>query len=253
MRVSEIRDLIRLKPVELDATRRRLSACHDVADLRAVGRRLIPRPVFDYVDGGSDEELSLRANVRAYQRFRFQPRTLVNVSQPDTSARFLGSVVPLPLALAPTGYTRMMHPAGEIAAARAAQRHGLPYTLSTVATTTIEAVAEAAQPDLWFQLYILRDSRADQGAGRPGGRGQVPGAGGDGRHLRDRPPDPGPPQRAGHPARADAEHAGQHRGQAGLLDPDAAQPGHRLRQLRRARGADHRGHRQTVQPGHHLG
>jgi L-lactate dehydrogenase (cytochrome) len=158
MRVSEMRDLIRLKPVELDATRRRLSACHDVADLRAVGRRLIPRPVFDYVDGGADEELSLRANVRAYQRFRFQPRTLVNVSQPDTSARFLGSVAPLPLALAPTGYTRMMHPAGEIAAARAAQRHGLPYTLSTVATTTIEAVAEAAQPDLWFQLYILRDS-----------------------------------------------------------------------------------------------
>jgi len=75
--VPEVRDLIRLKPVELDATRRRLSACHDVADLRAVGRRLIPRPVFDYVDGGSDEELSLRANVRAYQRFRFQPRTLV--------------------------------------------------------------------------------------------------------------------------------------------------------------------------------
>ena len=158
MRVSEIRDLIRLKPVELDATRRRLSACHDVTDLRAVGQRLVPRPVFDYVDGGSDEELSLRANVRAYQRFRFQPRTLVNVSQPDTSARFLGSVAPLPLALAPTGYTRMMHPGGEIAAARAAQRHGLPYTLSTVATTTIEAVAEAAQPDLWFQLYILRDS-----------------------------------------------------------------------------------------------
>src|SRR6202167_2252449 len=158
MRASEIRELIRVKPLELDATRRRLSACHDVADLRAVGRRLIPRPVFDYVDGGADEELSLRANVRAYQRFRFQPRTLVNVSQPDTSARFLGSVAPLPLALAPTGYTRMMHPAGEIAAARAAQRHGLPYTLSTVATTTIEAVAEAAQPDLWFQLYILRDS-----------------------------------------------------------------------------------------------
>ena len=82
----------------------------------------------------------------------------MNVSEADTSTAFLGSVVPLPLALAPTGYTRMMHPAGEIAAARAAQRHGLPYTLSTMATTTIEAVAEKAQPDLWFQLYILRDS-----------------------------------------------------------------------------------------------
>src|SRR5580658_4810040 len=158
MRASEIRELIRMKPVELDATRRRLAACHDLADLRAAGRRLTPRPVFDYVDGGADEELSVRANTRAFRRFRFQPRTLVNVSQADTSTAFLGSVVPLPLALAPTGYTRMMHPAGEIAAARAAQKHGLPYTLSTMATTTIEDVAAAAQPDLWFQLYILRDS-----------------------------------------------------------------------------------------------
>ena len=158
MRASEIRQLIKMKPVELDATSRRLSACHDIADLRTAGKRLIPRPVFDYVDGGADEEVSLRANTSAFRRFRFQPRTLVDVSEPDTSAAFLGSVAPLPLALAPTGYTRMMHPGGEIAAARAAQRHGLPYTLSTMATTTIEAVAESAQPDLWFQLYILRDS-----------------------------------------------------------------------------------------------
>jgi L-lactate dehydrogenase (cytochrome) len=158
MRASEIRQLIQMKPVELDATRRRLSDCHDIADLRAAGRRLTPRPVFDYVDGGADEEVSLRGNTRAFRRWRFQPRALVNVADADTSATFLDSVVPLPLALAPTGYTRMMHPAGEIGAARAAQRHGLPYTLSTMATTTIEAVAEAAQPDLWFQLYILRDS-----------------------------------------------------------------------------------------------
>ncbi len=158
MRASEIRQLIQMKPVELDATRRRLSACHDITDLRVAGRRRTPRPVFDYVDGGSDEELSLRANTRAFRRWRFRPRALVNVSEADTSARFLDSVAPLPLALAPTGYTRMMHPAGEIGSARAAQRHGLPYTLSTMATTTIEAVAEGAQPDLWFQLYILRDS-----------------------------------------------------------------------------------------------
>jgi L-lactate dehydrogenase (cytochrome) len=158
MRASEIRQLIQMRPVELDATRRRLAACHDIADLRAMGRRLTPRPVFDYVDGGADEELSVRANTRSFRRWRFQPRTLVNVSEADTSARFLDLDVPLPLALAPTGYTRMMHPAGEIGAARAAQRHGLPYTLSTMATTPIEAVAQAAQPDLWFQLYIVRDS-----------------------------------------------------------------------------------------------
>jgi L-lactate dehydrogenase (cytochrome) len=83
----------------------------------------------------------------------------VNVSEPDTSATILGSVAPLPLALAPTGYTRMMHPAGESAAARAARRHGLPYTLSTMANTTIEDVAGAAGgADLWFQLYIQRDA-----------------------------------------------------------------------------------------------
>ena len=158
MRASEIRQLIQMKPVELDATRRRLSACHDIADLRAAGRRLTPRPVFDYVDGGADEELSMAANVRAFRRWRFQPRALAEITAVDTATRVLDRDLPLPLVLAPTGYTRMMHPAGEIGAARSAQRHGLPYTLSTMATTTIEAVAEATQPDLWFQLYILKDS-----------------------------------------------------------------------------------------------
>ena len=120
--------------------------------------------------------------------------------------------MPLPLALAPTGYTRMMHPAGEIGAARAAQQHGLPYTLSTMATTTIEDVAPGrAQPDLWFQLYILRDAGLTKElvdrAAAAGYRVLVVTVD----YLRDRPPDPGPAQRAGHPARADAEHAGQHR------------------------------------------
>jgi L-lactate dehydrogenase (cytochrome) len=126
--------------------------------MRKAARRIIPRPVFDYVDGGADEELSMAANIRAFRRWRFQPRALVDVSGVDTSTRILDRTMPLPLALAPTGYTRMMHPDGEIGAARAAQRHGLPYTLSTMATTTIEDVAASAQPDLWFQLYILRDS-----------------------------------------------------------------------------------------------
>ena len=158
MRPSEIRQLIRMKPVELDATRRRLAACHDIDDLRTMGRRLIPRPVFDYVDGGADEEVSLAGNVRAFRRWRFQPRALPEVVTVDTSARLLDRDLPLPLALAPTGYTRMMHPDGEIGAARAAERHGLPYALSTMATTTIEDLAASAQPDLWFQLYIQRDT-----------------------------------------------------------------------------------------------
>jgi L-lactate dehydrogenase (cytochrome) len=157
MRASEIRRLIQLKPVELDAARRRLSACHDIYELRRSARRVIPRPVFDYVDGAADEELSMAANVRAFRRWRFQPRALTSIAAVNTSARLLDRDLPLPLVLAPTGYTRMMHPAGESAVARAAQRHRLPYTLSTMSTTSIEDVAAAAQPDLWFQLYIQKD------------------------------------------------------------------------------------------------
>jgi L-lactate dehydrogenase (cytochrome) len=157
MRASEIRRLIQLKPVELDAARRRLSACHDIYELRRSARRVIPRPVFDYVDGAADEELSMAANVRAFRRWRFQPRALTGIAAVDTSARLLDRDLPLPLVLAPTGYTRMMHPAGESAVARAAQRHRLPYTLSTMSTISIEDVAATAQPDLWFQLYIQKD------------------------------------------------------------------------------------------------
>jgi L-lactate dehydrogenase (cytochrome) len=157
MRASEIRRLIQLKPVELDAASRRLSACHDIYELRRSARRVIPRPVFDYVDGAADEELSMAANVQAFRRWRFQPRALTGITAVDTATRLLDRDLTLPLVLAPTGYTRMMHPAGENAVARAAQRHGLPYTLSTMGTTSIEDVAAAAQPDLWFQLYIQKD------------------------------------------------------------------------------------------------
>ena len=77
--------MIQMKPVELDATRRRLSGCHDIADMRAAGRRLTPRPVFDYVDGGADEELSMAANMRAFRRWRFQPRALAEITAVDTA------------------------------------------------------------------------------------------------------------------------------------------------------------------------
>jgi len=158
MRIGEIRQLIKVKPAERDATLRRLARCHDIDDLRSAARRLIPRPVFDYVDGGADEELAMAANRAAFQRRRFIPRALADVSQVDTRATVLGRTQPLPLVLGPTGYSRMMHPAGEIAVARSARRHRLAYTLSTMATTTIEDVARSASgADLWFQLYIQRD------------------------------------------------------------------------------------------------
>jgi L-lactate dehydrogenase (cytochrome) len=161
MRVQEMRKLVRLRSVELDATRRRLASCHDVADLRRVAKRRIPRPVFDYVDGAADEELAAAGNTAAFRQWRFLPRVLADVGAADTSVTVLGSPVPVPFALGPTGYTRMMHPDGEIGVARSAIRHGLPYALSTMATTGIEelaaGVAGAPGGDLWFQLYILKD------------------------------------------------------------------------------------------------
>ncbi|HYZ55456.1 MAG TPA: alpha-hydroxy acid oxidase [Streptosporangiaceae bacterium] len=151
-----------MKPIELDATKRRLARCHDIGDLRRSARLLIPRPVFDYVDGGADDELSMAGNIGAFRRWRFLPHELVDVSEVDITTRVLDRTVAAPLALAPTGYTRMMHPAGEAAAARSAARHGLPYTLSTMATTSIEDLAAAGRAaghdDLWFQLYVLKDS-----------------------------------------------------------------------------------------------
>jgi L-lactate dehydrogenase (cytochrome) len=163
MKIREMRKLVRMRSIELDATRRRLAACYDVSDLRRAAQRRIPRPVFDYVDGAADEEVSAAGNTAAFRQWRFLPRMLADVAKTDTSATVFGQMLPVPLALGPTGYTRMLHPAGEAGAARSAGRHGLPYTLSTMANTGIEELAAAtadpgdAGPELWFQLYILRD------------------------------------------------------------------------------------------------
>ncbi len=152
-----MRKLIQLRGVTLNASERRLGACYDVADLRRAAKRRIPRPVFDYVDGGADEEIGVAANVAAFRSWRFLPRVLAGVAAADTSAAVLGATLPVPLLLAPAGYTRMLHPDGEIGAARSALRHGLPYTLSTMATTGIEELRAGVAGDLWFQLYLTRN------------------------------------------------------------------------------------------------
>lgn len=135
----------------------RLARCHDIEDLRTAARRRLPGPIFDYVDGGADEELSLERNRDAFRRWGFAPRVLVDVASVDMSTTLFGSSSPLPLVLAPTGYSRMLHPDGEQAVARAAARAGLGYTLSTVASTSLEDVATTGHPGLWFQLYPWRD------------------------------------------------------------------------------------------------
>jgi len=157
--IQEIRELIRLRGFEPDRDRRVLSRCHDLGDLRRAARRRLPSPVFGYVDGGSDEELTLRANQAALRRWRFRPRVLRDVAEPDLRVSVLGSGLAAPVGLAPTGFTRVFHPDGELAAARAAASRGLPYGLSTCGTYTIEQLAETGHPNLWFQLYVLRDRK----------------------------------------------------------------------------------------------
>ncbi len=137
--------------------KRVIARCHSVEDLRQAARRRLPRAVFDYVDGGADAESTLGANRTALQRWAFQPQILHDVSAPDLSIELFGRRLMAPLGLAPTGYTRMVNPAGETAVATASAPTGLPYGLSTVGSTSIEDLAATGHPRLWFQLYTLRD------------------------------------------------------------------------------------------------
>ncbi|WP_281689014.1 alpha-hydroxy acid oxidase [Pseudonocardia thermophila] len=157
-RPAELRELLRPAPFVRDATERRLRRAASIADLREIARRRTPKAVFDYTDGGADGELSLHRARAAFARMEFVPSVLRDVSAVDLSRTILGGRSTLPLALAPTGFTRMMHTAGERAVVAAAARAGIPYTLSTMGTTTIEDVAAAApEARRWFQLYLWRD------------------------------------------------------------------------------------------------
>lgn len=142
-----------------DRTQALLDRCASVADVRALARRRVPRAVFDYTDGAAgQDEASLRRARAAFARVEFQPRVLQDVRSVDTSTVILGERSALPLVFAPTGFTRMMHHAGEPAVARVADRAGIPFGLSTLGTTSIEGLAEAV-PGVrrWFQLYLMTD------------------------------------------------------------------------------------------------
>jgi len=159
-RWRDVAPLLPPRPVVLRGTRRRLAAAATVADLRAVAFRRTPRRVFDYTDGGADGEISLARNRQAYQRVEFRPSVLRDVSAVDPSALILGKPSALPIALAPTGFTRMMHHEGEVAVARAAHSAGIPYTLSSFGTTSVSDLAAAVPGNRhWFQLYLCRDRR----------------------------------------------------------------------------------------------
>jgi L-lactate dehydrogenase (cytochrome) len=128
-----------------------------VEDLRSIARRRLPRGVFDYIDGGAEDEITLEANTGAYRNARFHPRVLRDMSEVDIATTLLGKPLPFPLILAPTGFTRIADPAGELAVARAAARAGIPYALSTLGTRSIEELAAASHGRLWFQVYMWRD------------------------------------------------------------------------------------------------
>ena len=155
--LETLRSVLRFRRVELDPVARRLARVASVADLRVIARRRLPRGVFDYIDGGAEDERTLAANSAAFARVTFRPRVLREVGEVDPSTMLLGRRLPLPLVLAPTGFTRMADPDGELAVARAAARAGTPYTLSTLGTRSIEEVASAADGPHWFQVYMWRD------------------------------------------------------------------------------------------------
>lgn len=155
--VKSFRSVVRFGPVETDRVRRRLGKAANVDDLRDLARRRLPGGVFDYIDGGAEDEVTLRANREAFRRLEWVPRVLRNVSSIDSSCRFLGRTHPFPLILAPTGFTRIADAQGELAVGRAAQRAGLTYTLSTMGTRSIEELASVNQSSKWYQVYVWRD------------------------------------------------------------------------------------------------
>jgi isopentenyl diphosphate isomerase/L-lactate dehydrogenase-like FMN-dependent dehydrogenase len=135
-----------------------------VEDLRPLARRRVPRAVFDYLDGGAEGEVTLRENCRAFEDLTFRPRHAVALAECDLRTRVLGLDLSLPVMLAPVGYSRLMHPGGEVAAARAAGRAGTGYILSTVSGHRLENVKAASSGPVMYQLYLMGGRAAAEGA-----------------------------------------------------------------------------------------
>jgi len=127
-----------------------------IEDLRQIARRRLPRAIFDFFDGGAEDEVTLRENRAAFERVRLLPKVLVNVAEVDLGTELLGVRATLPLAIAPTGGISAGRAGAELALARAAKAFGVPFTLATPAAFTIERVAEEVGGRLWFQLYAVR-------------------------------------------------------------------------------------------------
>ena len=129
----------------------------NIDDLRERARRRLPRALFDYIDGGAEDEHTLRANQADFRRYTFRPRVMVDVSRRDQSTTVLGERISSPLILAPTGFTGVFWPRGEVVAAEAAARKGVIFAVSTMSICSMEEVAAASRGPRWFQLYVWRD------------------------------------------------------------------------------------------------
>lgn len=163
LRPSEVFPLIGKPDFQKSRIERRLERCASVADIREMARKKTPRAVFDYTDGAAMSESTLNRSRDAFGRVEFTPRVMRDVSEVDLKVNMLGIPSALPFALAPTGFTRMMHHVGEPAVATVAGEYGIPYALSTLGTTSIEQLA-ASNPNTrkWFQLYVFRGREQTQ-------------------------------------------------------------------------------------------
>ncbi|CAB4760723.1 unannotated protein [freshwater metagenome] len=156
--IKELAGLMRFRKPIFNGRARRLSRALTIYDLRDIAKRRTPKAPFDYTDGGADSESSLTRARETFEKIEFQPRILRDVSVVDTTVKMLGETMSMPIGIAPTGFTRMMQTEGEYAGATAARDAGIPFTLSTMGTRSIEDVANIA-PDgrNWFQLYMWKD------------------------------------------------------------------------------------------------
>ena len=182
--LKTLRSVIAIRRFDFNSRRRRLAKCGDIADVRRLAKRNLPGGVFDYFDGAAETEWSLANNSAAFENVHLAPRVLVDVSKIDTRTTVMGQHMPYPFAFSPTGFTRIATSAGELAVARVAAKHGVPYTLSTLGTRSIEEVAAVAAEvtaaratgatattgtattatardttaaPLWYQLYVWKD------------------------------------------------------------------------------------------------
>jgi len=135
-----------------------------IEDFRPIARRRIPQPVFDYLDGGAEGEVTLRENCRVFSDVTFRPRHAVALADCSLCTRVLGFDLPLPILLAPVGYSRLMHPGGEVAAARAAGRAGIGYILSTISGHKLEDVKAGSSGPVFYQLYLMGGRGAAEAA-----------------------------------------------------------------------------------------